>query len=152
MINIINTKKYCSEDISLIENYDKANEDLSQTWHIHHKKETDEGLSVKQLKELGLYFYRPASELIFLTRYEHNKLHCKLKNHSTIVNKNQRQLINIMKRDLRKKSIVVEYNNEVKHYDSLQKFVDESEFNYQTVLNWLKGYNKPSIDIKVYYA
>ena len=56
-----------------------------------------------------------------------------------------------MKRDLRKKSIVVEYNNEVKHYDSLQKFVDESEFNYQTVLNWLKGYNKPSIDIKVYY-
>ena len=56
-----------------------------------------------------------------------------------------------MKRDLRKKSIVVEYNNEVKHYDSLQKFVNESEFNYQTVLNWLKGYNKPSIDIKVYY-
>ena len=30
MINIINTKKYCSEDISLIENYYKANEDLSQ--------------------------------------------------------------------------------------------------------------------------
>ena len=57
-----------------------------------------------------------------------------------------------MKKDLRKKSIVVEYNNEIKHYDSLKKFVDEYELNYQTVLNWLKGYNKPSIDIKIYYA
>lgn len=56
-----------------------------------------------------------------------------------------------MKKDLRKKSIVVEYNNEVKHYNSLRSFVDEYGFNYQTVLNWLKGYNKPSIDIKVYY-
>ena len=56
-----------------------------------------------------------------------------------------------MKKDLRKKSIVVEYNNEVKHYSSLQSFVDEYELNYQTVLNWLKGYNKPSIDIKIHY-
>ena len=85
------------------------------------------------MKELGLYYNRPASELIFLTRYEHNKLHCKLKNHLTIVKKKQRQLINIMKRDLRKKSIVVEYNNEIKNYNSLQEFVDEYEFNYQTV-------------------
>ena len=59
--------------------------------------------------------------------------------------------LNKMKKDLRKKSIVVEYNNEVKHYNSLQSFVDEYEFNYQTVLNWLKGYNKPSIDIKIHY-
>lgn len=56
-----------------------------------------------------------------------------------------------MKKDLRKKSIVVEYNNEVKHYNSLQSFVEEYELNYQTVLNWLKGYNKPSIDIKIHY-
>jgi len=56
-----------------------------------------------------------------------------------------------MKKDLRKKSIRVEYNNEIKHYDSLRKFADEYELNYQTVLNWLKGYNKPSIDIKLNY-
>lgn len=56
-----------------------------------------------------------------------------------------------MKKDLRKKSIIVEYNNEIKHYDSLKEFADKYELNYQTVLNWLKGYNKPSIDIKIYY-
>ena len=32
-------KNYCSEDISLIENYDKAVNDKEQTWHCHHRRE-----------------------------------------------------------------------------------------------------------------
>lgn len=56
-----------------------------------------------------------------------------------------------MKKDLRKKAIIVEYNGEKKRYDSLREFTNEQEFNYQTVLNWLKGYNNPSIDINIYY-
>lgn len=56
-----------------------------------------------------------------------------------------------MKKDLRKKAIIVEYNGEKKRYDSLREFTKEKEFNYQTVLNWLKGYSKPSIDINIYY-
>ena len=77
MINNINVKKFCNGDISLIENYEKAINDVEQTWVCHHRKGTDEGLSRKQLKELGLYFNRPTNELIFLTKSEHNKLHYK---------------------------------------------------------------------------
>lgn len=74
MINIRSVKNFCNEDISLIENYDKALND-TKTWDCHHRRETDEGLSVKQLKEQGLYLNRPASELIFLTHEEHTSLH-----------------------------------------------------------------------------
>lgn len=70
-----NVNKYCSEDIRLIENYEKAINDDTQIWNCHHRKETDEKLSLKQIKEQGLYYNRPASELIFLTKSEHQKLH-----------------------------------------------------------------------------
>ena len=75
MINVKKVKKFCNEDISLIENCDKAINDETQTWHCHHRKETDEGLSAKKLIELGLYYGRPANELIFLTHGEHSSLH-----------------------------------------------------------------------------
>lgn len=70
-------KDFCCEDISLIENYKQAVADKTQTWECHHRKETDDGLSRKQLKEMGLYWKRPASELIFLTPAEHKRLHLK---------------------------------------------------------------------------
>lgn len=77
MICIPTVKSYCKEDINLIENYTEAINDKEKTWDCHHRKETDEGLSVKQLKNIGLYFDRPASELIFLTQHEHLSLHSK---------------------------------------------------------------------------
>ena len=73
MINENKVKKYCREDISLIENYDKAINDKTQTWHCHHRRETI--FSRKDLKEIGEYYNRPACELIFLTSLEHNRLH-----------------------------------------------------------------------------
>ena len=71
-------EKYCSDDISKIENYDKAINDTTQTWHCHHRLEIhDNGttLSQEELKSNGMYYNRPASELIFLTRREHMRLH-----------------------------------------------------------------------------
>ena len=70
-------RTYCSEDISLIENYDKAIVDKNRLWEIHHRLEIQNGeeVSHKVLKEKGLYYNRPASELIFLTRQEHRALH-----------------------------------------------------------------------------
>ena len=72
-------KIYCSEDISLIENYQEAISDEERTWDIHHRKECDENgktlLTRKQLIEMNLYLNRPASELIFVTRPMHLKLH-----------------------------------------------------------------------------
>ena len=65
--------KYCKDDISLIENYDKAIADDTQTWHCHHRREKI--YSVKELIDIGEYYNRPACELIFLTPTEHHKLH-----------------------------------------------------------------------------
>lgn len=71
-------KQYCCEDISLIENYDKAMNDKSNTvWICHHRKEIELNKTPDELKEIGLYFNRPACELIFLTRSEHLSLHNK---------------------------------------------------------------------------
>ena len=75
-------KHYCCEDISLIENYDKAISDTENVWVIHHRFELDcpaYKASMKDLKSFGLYWNRPASELIFLTRPEHQSLHMKNK-------------------------------------------------------------------------
>lgn len=77
MINIIGVKKFCCDDISLIENYEKAIQDKEQTWHCHHRFETDKNLNSKELKERNLYFHRPSSELIFLTPSDHLHLHSK---------------------------------------------------------------------------
>jgi len=75
MINLRCVKSYCCEDISLIENYDKAINDTTQKWDCHHRLEIDMNLSYKELKESGLYLNRPASELIFLTHSEHQRIH-----------------------------------------------------------------------------
>ena len=79
MINEIYSKKYCCEDPSLIENYDLAIADTTQMWDCHHRSEilSCGRFSVSDLKNFGLYYNRPASELIFLTRSEHRRLHLK---------------------------------------------------------------------------
>ena len=79
MIHLLNAKRFCSEDISLIENYNQAIADQKRTWDIHHRRECDsEGRTLftrKQLIEMNLYFKRPASELVFVTRSMHKKIH-----------------------------------------------------------------------------
>ena len=73
-------KKFCKDDISLIENYDKAVADKTQVWHCHHRRETI--FSKSDLIEIGEYYNRPACELIFLTPNEHHRLHNLGKHHS----------------------------------------------------------------------
>ena len=82
MINKYAAKKYCKEDISLIENYDKAIADTTQVWHCHHRDEVKvlpSGMTVicsrQNLIENDRYYNCPANELIFLTKSEHLKLH-----------------------------------------------------------------------------
>ena len=72
--------KYCKDDISLIENYDQAIADTTQTWDCHHRRETI--YSRSGLIEIGEYYNRPACELIFLTHSEHLRLHHLGKYHS----------------------------------------------------------------------
>ena len=72
-------KQYCKEP-EKIENYEKAKKDDFVGWECHHRLETHtpEGerrivdITKKELIALGMYYNRPASELIFLTESEHS--------------------------------------------------------------------------------
>lgn len=79
MISESQSRKLCRDDISKIENYDKAINDKTQTWDLHHRLElTLDGefaLTAAQLKMHDMYYNRPYYELIFLTRSEHIRMH-----------------------------------------------------------------------------
>lgn len=75
MINEYWTKRFCKEDISKIENYEKAIADTTQVWHCHHRTEIWWHCSKKDLIENECYYNRKACELIFLTPSEHSRLH-----------------------------------------------------------------------------
>ena len=83
MVNQAKAKYYCCEDISLIENYDEAMKS-DKRWDCHHRMELqdDKILTQQEMIKLGLYYKRPASELIFLSHSEHVKLHYKYKPYS----------------------------------------------------------------------
>lgn len=90
-----NTKKqlekcFCTNP-KRIENYARAISDEKHMWECHHRLEThfSDGterpknvqLSREELIALGVYYNRPAEELIFLTKSEHRKLHNRWINH-----------------------------------------------------------------------
>ena len=75
---ILHWKSYCSEPLELIENYQQALAEGFVGWCIHHKREIQQDwtrVSVQELKDKGLYFHRPASELVFMRNGEHCSLH-----------------------------------------------------------------------------
>lgn len=82
-------KHYC-DDIENVENYEKAKADNFIGWHCHHRLETHNSdgerrivdITREELKALDMYWHRPSSELIFLTKGEHTGLHNVGKNHS----------------------------------------------------------------------
>ena len=65
-------EKFCKDYIN-IENYEKAKKDNFKGWQCHHRIGVD--IPREKLKALGMYYNRPAEELIFLTTSEHAKLH-----------------------------------------------------------------------------
>jgi hypothetical protein len=56
----------------LIENYDKAIADKTQTWECHHRLESC--FTQKFLKEMNLYYDVKPEALVFLTPTEHRKV------------------------------------------------------------------------------
>ena len=85
MINEKTANRYCRDELSKIENYDKAIADTTTTWHLHHRLELtlagEFALSIEQLKMHDMYYNRPYYELIFLTPTEHRRLHMEGNNH-----------------------------------------------------------------------
>lgn len=99
---------YCRTP-ELIENYDLAISDKTQMWVCHHRLESHFSngelrpngcfLSKKELIALEMYYDRPASELIFMPKTEHRKLHSDGKNNpfygKTMSETNKKKLIEI---------------------------------------------------------
>lgn len=77
MINETQARKYCYQDISLIENYDKAMADTERVWHCHHRVETIMNCGREELIAQGCYYDRPAHDLVFMTNEDHMRLHMK---------------------------------------------------------------------------
>lgn len=79
MISIKWSKQFCSEPLENIENYDKAVADKEHMWECHHIAEILPcgSYSREDLKKVGLYWKRPASELVYLRHDEHRALHAK---------------------------------------------------------------------------
>ena len=76
-----NIEDLCKDYVN-IENYDKAVKD-SRIWHCHHRREILKNeygkvidiLTPKELQDANQYWHVSASDLIFLSTSEHNKLH-----------------------------------------------------------------------------
>ena len=95
MANYKYYKRYCS-DIDNVENFEKALADNFVGWCCHHRLQTwtSDGerravdITAAELEALGMYYGRPASELIFMKLVEHRQLHQKGKHHSDETRKN----------------------------------------------------------------
>lgn len=125
-------RHFCIEDISLVENYEKAIADDSQQWHCHHRLEThkyknrkreewvrrDENIPAKELIALGLYYNRPAKELIFMTESEHHSLHSK----NRVVSDSTRQKLS----EVAKKQQHPGYNKGKKFSEEWRKHLSEA--------------------------
>ena len=105
MINEAQVKKYCSEDISKIENYEQAVNDKTQIWHCHHRLEIQGQFrnSTALLKKCCLYYNVPAWQLIFLTKSEHAKLHMLGRHHSDETRKKLSEIAKHISPETRKK-------------------------------------------------
>lgn len=72
-----NLHRFCSEPIENIENYEEAVNDKENLWDCHHRLEIQGPFrnSRSLLKRCGMYYYVPASQLIFIKHSEHSRLH-----------------------------------------------------------------------------
>lgn len=75
MISVRHAQEFCKDDISEIENYEEAVSDMLSLWHCHHRAETNQNKTKQELIDNGLYYNRPAEELVFIRAKEHLVLH-----------------------------------------------------------------------------
>ena len=71
-------RHYCTDPLDNIEHYEEALAEGFKGWCIHHRLEIKSDgtrVSRQELKDNGLYYDRPASELIFMRKREHHRLH-----------------------------------------------------------------------------
>ena len=77
MIYLINVEHIC-KDYKNVENYTEAINDKANTWVLHHRREVQDGFKIWSKNELinvGQYYNVPASDVIFLPKDVHTRLH-----------------------------------------------------------------------------
>ena len=126
MINLIIVKKLC-KDYTLIENYEEAMNDTTQTWICHHI--LGEILSREQLLDHDFYYDVPACMLKFVTKAEHNSLHRKgktawNKGKHGIYSKETRRKISEAIKD---KNRLVEYRRKMSEAQKGKKLSEETK-------------------------
>lgn len=152
-------KRYCI-NVKDIENYDIA-VNSPEIYECHHRLEThfsdgtprpkDALLTSDELKALGMYFHRPANELIFLTKSEHARIGSVIcasgeanpmygKCHSTETRKKLSEALKGKKRsdDFKKKISIIKKNNTNmlgKHH------TEESKLKTSSSMMGMKFYN-----------
>lgn len=108
-----NYKRICKE-IEKVENYEKAVADNFRGWLCHHRLETHNSdgerrlvdIKSTELNALGMYWHRPASELIFLTVAEHEILH---KKENIVPKKLKRKCLKHLKESQKQRNIERNY-------------------------------------------
>ena len=76
-------------NVDKVENYALAEKDNFEGWHRHHKLETHNSdgelrlvpITQNELIALGMYYERPAKELVWLRIGEHMSLHNKFRSY-----------------------------------------------------------------------
>ena len=147
MLNQTNAKKFCCEDISLIENYNIALNDSEQIYDVHHRLETELNVSRQYLIDNNLYYNRPSSELIFLSHSEHASLHSK---NRTFTDEQRKHMSEVQ----RGRTFTYEHRKHMseaqieyyKIHDSPNKGKHHSEETKQKLSDYFKG--KPNIKNK----
>ena len=148
MISIKAAKAYCNEDISKIENYDKAINDKTQKWHCHHRLEVTKSFicSKEILKELDMYYHRPSSELIFLTVKEHRKIHSSTYHFSERMRKMSKD--NWKKIDFRNKVLNArkgktrsEFGRKFKEHFGITQYQDKTLYHREYLWYWKHNNN-----------
>ena len=89
-----NWNAFCYEPLELVENYQQALAEGFAGWCMHHRLEIQPDgtrVSMKELKDKGLYYGRPASELVFMRTTEHNRLHITIFNKGRTLSAETRQ-------------------------------------------------------------
>lgn len=132
-INIL--KKYCSEPIENIENYEEAVNSLDK-YDCHHRLEVQGQFtnSAELLKKCRMYYNRPASELIFLKLEIHRRLHSTGRRHTAEA-----------KRKISEKRIGIKYSEEtLKRMSQAQIGKKHSEETLKRMSQAIKKWHKES--------
>lgn len=141
MINVKKARSYCKDDISRIENYNLAIIDNTQTWDLHHRRETI--FTRQDLIEIGEYYRRPAMELIFLTKEQHMRLH-----HSGnryCLGKHLSEETRQKMTESKPKKTVLQFSKDgefIKEYPSIREAARQTKINHSSVIQCCKGQRK----------